>query len=325
MSFKSNGNSPGVTEFVDGQDEQGSDIDTQGVDQKAIDRGDIVEGDEPEMSISSDDTGHDEGEAGHDDTGDQYTEEELKNLLDEEEGKVRIPKARFDEVNERMKAAEAELSKLKSAEGKPDQNQDQGRQPQAQTAFDFKAKRKERAEAMMDGDTELVAQIDQEIDEALLVEAERRAEARLAAKEAEKEAKVLADVALEAANKALDDFPFLKDNEEAMSEVIALRDVYQNAGVPRPEAIAKAASRIATLYGHKPASDETVDEKPETRKQTSMARNADAANRQPPPTARMGSGNRATVDKVMNPLQMTADEIAALPIAERKRLRGDAL
>ncbi|MBA3015341.1 MAG: hypothetical protein KKD63_11105 [Proteobacteria bacterium] len=322
MSFKSNGNSPGVTEFVDGQDDQGSDIDTQSVDQKAIDRGDIVEGDEPELSISSDNTGHDEGEAGQDDTGDQFTEEELKNLLDEEEGKVRIPKARFDEVNERMKAAEAELSKLKSTEGKPDQTHGQ---QQEQTPFDFKAKRKERAEAMMDGDTELVAQIDQEIDEALLVEAERRAEARLAAKEAEKEAKVLADVALEAANKALDDFPFLKDNDEAMSEVIALRDVYQNAGVPRPEAIAKAASRIATLYGHKPALKATEEENAESRKQTSMARNADAANRQPPPTARMGSGNRATVDTVMNPLQMTAEEIAALPIAERKRLRGDVI
>lgn len=320
MSFKSNGNSPGVTEFVDGEDAQGND--TQTIDQKAIDRGDLVEGDETEMAITSDDSGHDEGETGQDDTGDQYTEEERKGLPDEEESKVRIPKARFDEVNERMKAAEAELARLKAAGGKP--NQDQGQQ-QELPPFDFKAKRKERAEAMMDGDTELVAQIDQEIDEALLSEAERRAEARLAAREAEKEAKALANIALEAANKALIDYPFLKENDEAMSEVIALRDVYQNAGVPRPEAIAKAASRIATLYGHKPAANGAEDGKAGARKQTSMARNADAANRQPPPTSRMGAGNRATVDKAVNPLQMTAEEIAALPQAEKKRLRGDAL
>ena len=50
-------------------------------------------------------------------------------------------------------------------------------------------------------------------------------------------------------------------------------------------------------------------------------KNADAANRQPPELG--GKGDRATQTARLNVAEMSEEDFAALPAAEKKRLRGD--
>ena len=312
MAFQTNGNNAGVTEFVDdGAGDKGTPAE-----QAAIDRGDIIDGEDLALD-------------------DEPAESEVKDKPepaaeeDDSKGKA-IPMSRFVEVNERMKTAEARVAELE-AKGSTQETI----KPVAEAApdtvvvpeFDFKAKRKASKEAMMDGDTELSAAIDDEIDAAR--EAQMMAKAKVIAADAvskiktDEVATALHQAAQEAANKAVEAYPFLSDNKEAYDEVVALRDSYTKTGMSLAEAITKAADRVAIIYGIQPAEAQAA---PGTsRTEAARSRNADAANRQPPPTLKMGAGNRAQADKTLNPLVMSSDEIAALPQAERKRLRGDIL
>lgn len=314
MAFQGNGNNAGVTQFED--EESGGAISP--ADQAAIDRGDILEGDE--LALGDDESG--DATPPHEEFG----MEALESLLDEEEGNVRIPKGRFNEVNERMKAAEAELAILKSQTNI--QQQDQSTQDRERElnppSFDFDAKEAERDEALLDGDTALAKSLSAEIRQAMLVEAGKIAQAEVAKIKTDEIANTNHRAAQEAANKAVADYPFLNDDPEAYDEVVALRDTYTRTGLSLPEAITKAADRVAIIYGIAPV-EGVAPAQVASRTEAARSRNADAANRQPPPTLKMGSGNRAQADKTLNTLVMSSDEIAALPQAERKRLRGDTL
>lgn len=284
------------------------DLDTP-TDTAAEDRGDVVTLDAPEPAVER---------------ASEKTEPEEQQ---EDTHKPGIPKARFDEVNERRKEAERQLAEAQQQIEQLKQRPTETKAldvPQAQqpTGFDMKAQEKAYTDAMMEGDTDKALQIREAINNAILDEAETRAERRYSQRETERQT---GDLVQKSIDESLQAYPYL-DTEagaDALSLIMASRDAKIRAGTPPHQAIREAVELIAPKFAPDtptrvlPTSASIVD----TRSADALRRGAADSNKQPP-QMQAGIGNRATA-AVPDVGAMTEAQFDALSDAEKRRLRGD--
>ena len=298
------------------------------------------------ISINGNATGAelDEPLTGNEDRGDvvnpELTAENLKALVkdapadDEEpadapEGDKKptggIPKARFDEVNEARKAAQAaldaanaEIAALKA----PKAATQPVVAPVAAEVPDFDEDEKEAAyiEAMLDGDTDKAKAIRKEINAALRAQSVAQFEANRVQKE-------VATTMQAESTQALTDYPYLDtpDGELALSLIVSAKNASIAKGIPPHLALRQAVAAIAPKFapeGQTPTR-ELTDTKPavDTRSQDALKRGAADSLRQPP-SVQAGIGNRAQPARV-DVGELDDEQFSNLSTAEKKRLRGD--
>lgn len=193
-------------------------------------------------------------------------------------------------------------------------------------AYDFRAKMRERNKLILEGDEEGAAALDAEIHDKTFELAEARATATA---QAHASAVIQQDRAEAAVAAVFHDYPFLSDadpatfNAEALADVMMYRERYIKEGLSIPEAIRKAADKVAPMYTEKAPDKKDATGKPPA-KEPGAVRNARVAAAQPPKTHAVGtSSRRGQVAYTEGVGQMSDDEYQKMPEAERKRLRGD--
>lgn len=236
-----------------------------------------------------------------------------------------IPKPRFDEINERMKKAEA---KVESLEGQLERVVEEKTPEPEPEPYDYKTKEKEAMDALLEGDADKYSAINEEIRQAEKAEYVR-------------EAKKLADVGdqnlrenmtfEETGARIEHEFPqFSADSEvydaDAREEMLDLYVGYAQSGrYTKTQALQRAADKAAKLYGFtdvapEPAPDLTniVDIK-----KTDPKAKAKAANEQPPAMESRAQGTNEEPRRDYK--SMSDEEFDALPESTKKRARGDVL
>lgn len=237
---------------------------------------------------------------------------------------IQVPKHRFDDVNERMKKAEARQEEL---EAKLKELTDQQNAPEPEPEpepFDFTAKEKEASDALLEGDNDKYAAIQAEIRAAMREEILR--ETRQEQIESSKKAKD--EMSFEETGARIEAaYPeFQADNEaynkEARDEMIELYVGYVHSGnFTRAEALQKAADKTVKMYGFEKG--EPVDDgKVVDIKKADVKKKAQAANQQPPKKQTTAKDNEEPRFDAQN---MSDEEFEQLPESTKRRLRGDVL
>ena len=288
---------------------------------------DIIEDNDGDIDTALDDAGTQGKDEAPEDRGDSFEPTapvdtpKLPEPDTSERNAARIPKARFDEVNNKLKEATAELEALKSALPAPAA----AAAPKALTApaappdQEIKAIRKQYMNALMEGDTDKAEELSAQIDEAVIAVAQSRFEANSAAKAA------ATSIAAESAQ-AVQDYPWLDDPEhaDALDAICASRDRRIASGVPPVQALREAVAAIAPKFapsGTLPP-PRGVKEKADDRPSAAVRRGAEDSTLQPP-ALKQGQGSRTTADRSMDPSKMTEAQFEALTDTEKKHLRGD--
>lgn len=232
-----------------------------------------------------------------------------------------IPKARFDEVNDRYQEMKAQNEQLLAAlaAGKPVAVAPaQASEPES---VDLDAMEDKYIAALLDGDTEAAKNVRKQI---------RAEETRQAVAEAlQAQAQQTEQQAFAAEVKSIyTDYPELNGkgeapNKAAIAEVVEWRDfLVASKGLPLHTALRQAAERVAGAYGLGKAEGEKPEARTDPRLEAARRANAKAALDQPP-ALEGGLGERAGRARQLNVATMTDAEFAALPEAEKKKLRGD--
>lgn len=244
---------------------------------------------------------------------------------DEHKAEARIPKARFDEVNARMKKAEEERraleERLRALEG---QQVPKAEAKPAEQGFDMEGAEAAYLQALQQGDAKAAQQIRSAINTAIQQEAVKAATERLSVELTKRDTE---SSLLAVANESITKYPFLNTesdeaDEQAIGEVVEWRDFYASKGMRADLALQKAVDKIAPMYAPKKAKAEPAPEpKEDPRPKEAVKRNAMAANAQP--AIPNGVGERASKARY-DVNNMTDEEFEALPASEKKRLRGDA-
>lgn len=268
-----------------------------------------------------------------DDNDETLNPDELEELAD---GKAKmVPHARFHEVNERAKEAERialeerearirleERMAILQGENKPKEKE--------VPAFDFDAKEDEYMEAMLEGDTTKAKTIRKEIREAERSQIEAEVESRTNTKIVQQESTRLF---MEAAEQAVEDYPFLADgpgqNKQAVADVKVWRDHYINAGDPAHVAIRKAAKKVGPLYAEDDGDGEdgpegktlSLAELRKRQQAQARTRNASASSQQPP-AVKGGMGERGR-SRNISVADLSDEEFDKLTPKEKAELRGD--
>ncbi|WP_019573454.1 hypothetical protein [Curvibacter lanceolatus] len=253
---------------------------------------------------------------------------------------ARIPKARFDEVNEQRKQAQreaeearaeterirAEMEALRRAPASATAASPAPAAPAtpAAPAFDVKAQERAYAEALLEADVDKAMEIRERINAHLSAEAEAKATSRVTQ---ELTARQMAEALDRASDQAVKDFPYLNTPEgaDALDIILAARDAKIARGMPAHEALAEAVKTIAPKFA--PASDTPSGDSTaapaarDTRSAAAVARGAADSIRQPPQLT-AGVGDRTTAGRV-NVETMTDADFENLSLTEKRRLRGD--
>lgn len=280
-----------------------------------LDLGDELEGNDPDTLAAA--AGEGEGEDEGEEDGDAA----------KPKGSQSVPHGRFNEVLNRAKIAEETLQAEREARIRLEEQMKvlkggsvTEKQPEPEPAFDMKAKIKERNAAILEGDDDKVAEIELEIEQYRIAEAEERAVQRI-----ERQSQQTA--LQKAAEDVVATYPFLNStlpdaDKEAIGEVKEWRDYYIGKGVAPHTALAQAVQRLkpmldAKLGGAAPApAAKTAEELAAEKRAASAKRNAGAANSQPPPPSGQSNGiTPSTID----PDKMSGDDWMKLPEKERER------
>ena len=239
-----------------------------------------------------------------------------------------VPHARFNEVNEALKTErEARIraeERAKVLEELSPEAKAAAKANEPPPAVDMKALRKQRMEAMMEGDTDKALELDEQIEERVLAVATQQAEARLS----QRDAKQTLDTVVAESMTA---YPFLNDkgadaNADAIDMVVAVRNQHMQAGKSAAEALRLAVNKVAPLYGKAtPAKDVPMASKTpaEVRAALALNRNAKTALQQPAQLGTVAAGNRATGATPTNVADLSEDEFDKLTAREKAVLRGD--
>ncbi len=252
-----------------------------------------------------------------------------------------VPHARFNEVNERRKAAEqeaerlrAELEAMRAGSKESPKNTEQTQKDKGNQApeFDVNAQEKAYLSALMDGNEEEAQKIRTGINQHLLEQATAKAVERVRAEsEARERASAeqqAAKLLQETATAVVADYAFLDDpvHAEVLDMIEARRDALIAKGVPAHQALREAADFIAPRFapeGFAPAkSGEGASKQADLRATAAVERGAKASMAQPPLPA-AGMGNRSTGSDPLNVATMSDEQFERLPESEKKRLRGD--
>jgi len=236
---------------------------------------------------------------------------------------VMIPKARFDEVNERMKEYAEEARQLREMVLRGTGTPAAPAAPAA-PAFDVAAQEKAYTLALLDGKDDDAVAIRMKINAHIQAEAESRAEERavLRMTKAQQQDAFASEVdAIKAAHPELDE-KGAKANAEAIEFVLLKRDALIEQGVKPHNALRQASDAAARIFGFGQAQAPGPAPSPaDERTIAARTRNAQAAAAQPPVMG--GVGDRGTVVQREKVEDMTDEEFEALPASEKKKLRGD--
>ncbi len=236
-----------------------------------------------------------------------------------------IPKHRFDEVNERRKAAEEENERLKAelAAGKKPESEDE--------AFDFDEAEKLYIELTLDGDTDAALAKRKEIRAAERAEwkSETKGETKSEIEQSRADAELLG--LSQEAEKMFDIFnPDHEDfNADVQEKVLVFMRGYESTGEhSRSDAFIMGLADVVEMYGLMPPEDDSKDEDPEPKptgkkKEVDEKKKASDRKRAHQPVAGEGSASADTGAVVPNVDDMTDEELAALPAKTLARLRGD--
>jgi hypothetical protein len=291
-------------------------------------RGDFLEGD---------DEGDETAKAEPDEKEADEAAEDSEDTGESRKGQnISIPKARFDEVNARMKQAEQELEALRAERGKADEeshSDDNKQQPDTDLkalAKEIAAKTRQSMDALIDGDEELYDKLSGEIEDARARQVEIRAgeiaERTVNETKTKAEAQKEYDTAVQHAEKIAATYPFLGEggDAEAIETFGLLRDNMLAKGATRLEAMDSALAKVAKMYGYEVADTDSSRSAKAGAGNANLLRKEAMAARQPP---RMGGvGNRAAGSTAPTKVeQMSDDEFSKLTQREKKALRGDNL
>lgn len=235
-----------------------------------------------------------------------------------------IPKARFNEVNERRKVLESEVEELrrKLAEAERGASAPAAAPAPAAQPFDVEAKEQEYATALIEGDTAKAGRIRSEINSHLIKEAEARAGAVV--EERTRQQLLRDEVAA-----TLKAHPWLDEPEgaDALDLIVAKRDAEIARGKAPHLALREAVAKIVPRFAHAAAKSPPVglasDPKAlDTRSIRANERGAADSLKQPASLGGAGVGGRASGAQP-DVQAMTDEQFEALSEAEKSRLRGD--
>lgn len=360
-----------VTETSFGSDDDDEDEEMTDAQRRRA-RGDGVPGDDDDDDADSEEDdgeeedeeeSEEEDEEGEDDEEEEDEEEEEEGDEEEEEGEEEgddeedvdadalaaiagggkqkaVPYGRFAEVIAQNKQLIEILVGQRGGAAAPKVDE----QPEP-PPFDFKAKGKEYRDAVLDGDDAKAEALEAEIDAAkaarikadVLQETQREFDRRQAQAE---QVQVQAVI-----GKIQKDYPIFNDaagedfDQEALDELLGLRDTYIRKGMSVPEALRKAADRIAVLHGYeaaKPAGKvvkgkggvksgkKPSKEGQENRSVRELRRALDNKRRTPAPLHRAGTGNRAVPrTPVYGENGPSEGQIRKMSEREKAEARGD--
>lgn len=226
----------------------------------------------------------------------------------------RIPKSRFDDVNERRKAAERRAAELEA----------QLKQQAPRSDYDFDAAEDAYADALLEGDKEKARSIRREI------RAQEMAQAQALAQAEANQARELTHTELDFRQtcQALEaEFPVFRDgseeyDQELVDEVVDMHAGFVSRGYSPAAAMRKAVNYVARANGLVPASEKQAPAPAPAAPapKSTVASKLDAATKQPPMQSGTSGGE---VEPDYRNLSDT--EWEALPASTVARLRGDFL
>lgn len=229
-----------------------------------------------------------------------------------------IPKARFDEVNERRKKAEERLAQLEAEKNAANNSE----------AYDFDAAEKQYADLLLDGKVEEALAKRKEIRAAEQAHFEKVATERaagtarqLSVQEQITEIASSYESQYDAFNPESESF-----SEDVLDDVQVLYTGYLKANKydSAAEAFEAAVKRAIKMHDLKPKAAPATSTTPTAKPRTAQTR-VEAIVKQPPLMAKAGASNVSHGDSTYKPSEMTEAELLRLPEAERRRLRGDFL
>lgn len=229
--------------------------------------------------------------------------------------------AQFHDMRVRAEMAEQALAEKNAAPAKT-----------AEPAIDLKAMEAQHRNALMEGDEDKAAELAEKIRNAIVDSAREQALVAVRAEFAKIEQEKTFKSEQQAYDKTIQDVfkrhPSLSPddeshNAEALDDLATLTRGLVSKGIPRAEALSQALGKVEKMYGltEAPTKTNDIEAMRLKREREANAKGAAAAGRQPAPL--MGQGNRASTQSTLNVEEMTDEEFAALPMSEKKRLRGD--
>lgn len=237
----------------------------------------------------------------------------------DEQGRF-VPKKRFDEVNERRRAAESRLAELEAEKKKTTEP--------APAAYDFDAKEKQYIDLILDGKTGEAAALRREIRQA--EQADFAQVATTKAAETNRAMSVEQQINTLVAGYEKNYPQFNPEAPEYSEELLDdINSFYTGALASKrftnaAEAFDTSVQKAMRVHGIelKTAEPKPATDAPPLR---SAAKRIDAIKNQPPNIGRVGAGGAEHGDANVRVAELSEKEFAMLPEATRRRLRGDAL
>lgn len=314
---------------TDEDEDKGDEV--EDTEKKEDDEGSEDEGEESDDSEDDDsDESEDEDDAEDEDAddGDQDDSAEDDSEGDDaptsKDAERGIPRSRFNEVNERMKAAEAKIAQLETTET--------AKEEAAVQRYDFDTKEDEYMELLLDGKTSEAKAVRAEIREA--EKAEFVAETKKETVEEVSSVRIQEEVD-SLANQAEKLYPVLDDshpdyNPKVVHKVMTFMRGYQADGLTPDNALVAGLADAIELYdldaGDEVTEDEDTKEDPKPKKKAAIKKTKEKLALQkkqghsPAGEGKSSSDAGAVVPDIET---MTDEEIDALPAKTLARLRGD--
>jgi len=276
-----------------------------------VDKGDRVD----DTDATTDAQVEDATETADDEEGTEGEEEGTEEAATQDQ---RIPKKRFDEVNERRKLAEKKLAEMEA--------EAQAAIDAENNAFDYDAKEKEYMELVVDGEFDAANVVRKEIRAAEQAQYEQQiVETSVATREQAKVDTVFADTLadLEASYPQFSDKQNANYNQDLVDEVLDLHETFLDRGYDPSVAIQRAVNYVAkandiaavdevTTEAVKPQPGEKVVPKKDILKKV-------VAKTTQPQNLPKSDTSEPSIDLS----SMSEDEFDALPESKKKELRGD--
>lgn len=230
-----------------------------------------------------------------------------------------VPHSRFEELNQRLKLERESRLDLEARLNEVLRQEEARKTP----PFDPQAVEKDYLKAVLEGDIDRASTLMS----AIRAHERQQMEAHMLERTRREVAQAQARTALETvAETAMQQYPFLDPNHAsanpaAIAEVVEWRDYYLVAKHMTPaKALQQAVSRVAPGYAKGEPSPPSIASRSDRTTQQRQT-NAQTAAQQPPLLG--GVGARAQRQATPDIAKMSDAEFAALPAAERAKLRGD--
>lgn len=233
-----------------------------------------------------------------------------------------IPKKRFDEVNQRRKAAEDKLAQI--------ERENKATQQAHGATYDFDAKEKEYLDLVLDGKTDDAIALRKEIRAAERAEFQRVAteQAQTVSKHATVQERIQEITARYESEYDVFDPESEHYSEDVLDDLQSLYSGYGQSGKFTDAAAAFEAAILKTLKMHgiekkaNSAPTSTTEQPAPTR---TAQKRVEAIANQPPLIARTGAQSADHGHSSVDVKSLSPEEIMKLPEATRRRLRGDNL